>query len=236
MTATTRLGIPEPQASDPLNTTPTTFAATWSAVDPGLGPTICTSSTKPASPYAYQWIYQTDINRHQIWDTTINQWVTILPNDYLIAASSTSANPTSIAALSTKYMCTQINGITFEANVNYKIHAEGVFSYNSTKSTNTAPTQNGKANLHYSLTGAVTTATAVLVSQYVDAWSDTVYNPTTAQTNFALDGIFNSGTANAPAGSNTLSVGWSFEIDGSSFNASSSGYSVSNSLLYVERV
>lgn len=235
MAVTSRLVLPEPQNGDPMNVVPPAFATTWTNVDAAIGPTICTSSTKPSAPYACQWIYQTDINRHAIWDPTSSAWVTILPNDYLLVASSSTANPTSISATSTKYMCTHIDGITFEANVNYKIHVEGTYSYTSTKSSNVSPTQNGKANIHYSLTGAVTTGTAVLASQYVDAWSDIVYNPTTAQSNFTFDGVFNSGTASAPGGSNTLSVGWSFEVGGS-FNGNSSSHSVSNSLLYLERV
>lgn len=232
---TSRLGLPQPVNGDPMNVNPPAFATTWTNIDTAIGPTICTSSTKPGSPYATQWIYQTDINRHAIWDTVANAWVTILPNDYLFLGSNTTANPTTIAATGTKYMIAQLNSLTFEANVNYKLHVEGTFSYTSTKGSNAAPTQNGKINTHYSLTGAVTTATAVLGSQYADAWSDTVYNPTKAQVNFAMDSIFNTGTANAPAGGTTLSVGWSFEVDGS-FNASTSSFSASNSLLYVERV
>jgi len=235
MTTTPRLGLPEPVNGDPMNVNPPAFATTWTNIDPAIGPTLCTSSTKPASPYSTQWIYQTDINRHAIWDTVANAWITILPNDYLFLGSNTTANPTTIAATGTKYMIAQLNGLTFEANVNYKLHVEGTFTYTSTKGSNIAPTQNGKINTHFSLTGAVTTATAVLGSRYADAWSDIVYNPTTAAIDFAMDSIFNTGTANAPAGSNTLSVGWSFEVDGT-FNANASGFSASNSLLYVERV
>lgn len=232
---TPRLALPQPLNGDPMNVNPPAFATTWTNIDAAIGPTICTSSTKPASPYACQWIYQTDINRHAIWDTVASAWVTILPNDYFIAAYSNTANPTTISATGTKYMCTQINGITFEANVNYKLHVEGTFKYTSTKSSNVQPTQNGKVNTHYSLTAPVTTATAVLGSHYVDAWSDIVYNPTTAQVDFAFDDIINTGTANAPAGGATMSIGWSFEVGGS-FNANSSSFSVSNSVLYLERV
>lgn len=226
MANTPRLQLPEPQAGDSMNVNPPFFKTTWQNVDAAIGPTFCTSSTKPASPYACMWIYLTDQNVEQIWDPVANAWITLIATPVGIVASTNTANPTTISAAGTIYLCTSLNGLTVETFRNYRIHVEGTFSYTSNANWNVQRTEKAIASIVTSTTGNVTAASPILQSQYVDAWA--YDNNVTAQRKFTFEGVYNSG-ANA-----NLNVGWTIEVT-PAFNSGGSNFSASNILSYVER-
>jgi hypothetical protein len=226
MSVTSRLGLPIPSLTDSMSANP--FATTFNLLDPAIGPTFCTSSTKPSTPYACQWIYQTDINLEAIWDPTISSWVTIYPNDSGILGSSTTVNTTGISATNTKYMCGTLTSLSLEANRNYKLHVEGIFGYISTRNNNSQCQANGIAYTHQASGSSVLTSSTVIGQQYVDAWVTPSSNAT-AQVNFTFDTIINSGAGG------TNSFGWSFQDGTSGFNPGAGSIYVQNALTYLER-
>lgn len=237
MTSTPRLGLPEPQSSDPMSSTPPAIATIWSNVDGAIGPTFCTSTTKPATPYACQWIYQTDLNAEQIWDPIASAWVTIKPNPTGIVAVTTTVNNTSIAAASTEYQVAILNNIAIEPFRNYKVHVEGIcgFTFNGTQ-TMAQPTQTSEVFIRYAnaasvnLTGTQLGLFGVDASQSGFGYTQTGGLPVFAQQDFAVDSIY-SGTA-----ATQLSVLWSFKVASASFTANTSAQFAQNTLMYVEQV
>jgi len=67
-TNTTNLGIaiPVPGSGEPFLVS--AYNAAISTLDGGVGFTICTSGTRPASPYTGQVIFETDTASSFIWD------------------------------------------------------------------------------------------------------------------------------------------------------------------------
>lgn len=233
MTNTPRLALPEPQTTDSISISPPAFATIWSNVDAAIGPTFCTSSTKPASPYACQWIYLTDLNAEQIWDPIASAWVNIKPNPTGIIGATTTVNNTALTTIATEYQIATVNNMTVEPFRNYKVHVEGIcgFTFDATKAM-AQSTQQGEAFLRYANAASV----ALTDTQFQQVWADamqfgTGYSVTTAiaQQNFTFDGIYTGTSATQ------LSVGWSYRITGS-FSANCSAQYVQNTLMYVEQV
>lgn len=231
MSVTPRLSLPQPQSSDSMAINPPAFNTIWSNLDPAIGPTFCTSATKPATPYSFQWIYLTDTGAHQIWDTVALAWITIKPNPLGILASTNSLNQTNISATGSKFMCTTLLNMTIDPWRTYRVHAEGVFAYTyQNPNTGQVMTQNGEAFIHYKNAATVATTDTIIGQQYVDAYGDaTGFANNTAQQNFSVDGLY-FGSA-----STVLSVGWSFQVSGT-FNPTASAELVQNVLTYVEQV
>lgn len=223
MAVTPRLKLPLPQANDGMNVNPPAFATMWTNTDPALGATACTASTRPASPYACQWIYQTDTNEHFIWDPITSAWVKISSNPTGIISVTSTLNNTSIAAINTRYLVASVNGLTVEQNRNYRIHVEGIFGYTGTNN-QSQPTEFPIAAIHVATSGTVTIGSTIQQSQYCDAWTPDVI----AQANFAFDAMWNSGSGTY------LSAGWSLEVTGA-FNPGASAFFADNVLFYVER-
>lgn len=224
MVVTPRLKLPLPQASDSMDVIPPAFATMWSNTDAAIGPTVCTSGTRPGAPYACQWIWQSDTNEHFIWDPNSSAWVKISSNPGGILGINTALNNTSIGSTGTRFMVASISGIAVEQNRNYRIHAEGVYGYTGSNNLS-QPTETPIAAIHTSTTGSVTTGSTIAQSQYCDAWTSGVL----AQANFAFDAKYNSGS------NLTLSAGWSIEVTGS-FNPGGSSFYANNTMIYVERV
>lgn len=75
-TTTTRLGLVKPAPSDTVDVT-AQLDNNYDLIDKGVGATICTSTTRPASPFSGQLAYQTDGTPHLIiWNGTT--WVVIV--------------------------------------------------------------------------------------------------------------------------------------------------------------
>lgn len=223
MAVTPRLALPLPQASDSMSVNPPAFATMWSNTDAALGPFVCTSGTRPGSPYGCQWIWQSDTNEHFIYDPIALAWVKISSNPGGIIGINSALNNTAIPATATRYLVTAINGLTVEQNRNYRVHVEGIFGY--TGGTNQAqPTETPIAAIHLATAGSVAIGSPIQQSQYCDAWTP----GTIAQANFSFDAVWNSGANLA------LSAGWSLQVTGS-FNPGASSFYANNTLTYVER-
>ena len=232
MTNTPRLGLPEPQPTDLMTITPPAFATIWSNVDGAIGPTICTSSTKPATPYACQWIYLTDTGAEQIWDPIASAWITIKTNPTGIIAVNSQSNQTTIAAAATEYQIQTINAMAIEPYKNYKVHVEGIAGYNFDGTHQTAlGTQTGQVFLRYSNASTVNLTGTLFAAMLADPMQSGLGATTTvkAQQMFSFDGIYIGNS------SSQLSVCWSYEMAGT-FNANSSSYYAKNTIMYVERI
>lgn len=68
-TLTSRLKLLKAALSDPANYV-TYVADAFDKIDAAIGLTLCTSTTRPASPFVGQWILETDTNRRAHWDGT----------------------------------------------------------------------------------------------------------------------------------------------------------------------
>lgn len=71
-TTTTRLALVKPTAgtAEPVNVT-TQLDNNWDAIDAAIGLTVCTSSTRPSSPFTGQWIFETDTGRTYFWNASV---------------------------------------------------------------------------------------------------------------------------------------------------------------------
>lgn len=218
-----------------MSINPPAFATIWTNVDGAIGPTICTSSTKPSSPYACQWIYQTDLNAEQIWDPVASAWVNIKPNPTGIVGLNNTQTNVALTATGTEYQIATVNNLTIEPFRNYKVHVEGICGFTFNGSNIVAqPTQNGQAIIRYANAATVTTGGTLLTQTGVDASESGLgYSPNPfpvyAQQNFAFDGIYVGTSATQ------LSVGWDYELTGT-LTANCSAQYAQNTLIYVERV
>lgn len=83
-TTTTRLGLvkPTPGTNEPVDVE-AQLNGNWDKVDTAIGPTICTSGTRPVTPYDGQLIRETDTRRVYIYNATQTTWEPILgPNAF----------------------------------------------------------------------------------------------------------------------------------------------------------
>lgn len=74
-TTTTRLGLvkPTPGTGEPIDVADH-LNGNWDKVDAAIGATVCTSGTRPASPWDGQMIRETDTRRMYIWNATQAAW------------------------------------------------------------------------------------------------------------------------------------------------------------------
>lgn len=81
-TSTTRLGIvkPTPGTGEPVNLQ-TQINDSWDKIDSAIGATICTSSTRPASPFHGQFIRETDTRKLYVWNATQSAWDLVMDNE-----------------------------------------------------------------------------------------------------------------------------------------------------------
>lgn len=77
---TTRWGFRKPSTSDTVSVA-TDINASMDIIDAALGTTVCTSTTRPASPVQGQTVYETDTRREMIYNGTV--WLSTAP---LVAA------------------------------------------------------------------------------------------------------------------------------------------------------
>ncbi len=75
-TLTTKLGLIMPDGNEPFPNRVQTNT-NWDLIDDHIGEVVCTSGTRPSSPYAGQVIYETDTLRTLIRNTTNTFWTTV---------------------------------------------------------------------------------------------------------------------------------------------------------------
>jgi len=74
-TTTTRLGLTKPDYSD--NVDIDDINDNMDSLDVAAGAKTVTSSTRPASPYDGQFIYETDTQAAYVYDDSITTWVAV---------------------------------------------------------------------------------------------------------------------------------------------------------------
>lgn len=74
-TTTTRIALskPTPGTGEPVNAS-IDVGTNWDKVDAAVGAQICTSGTRPVSPYDGQMIRETDTRRMYVWNATQSAW------------------------------------------------------------------------------------------------------------------------------------------------------------------
>lgn len=89
-TTTTRLLLRKPAPTDLVSVT-TDINAAMDTLDSKIGYTICTSTTRPSTPFAGQPIFETDTGRTLMWTGSIWQAVSFGAVPPLIAVANTGA-------------------------------------------------------------------------------------------------------------------------------------------------
>lgn len=84
-TTTTRLGLRKPASSDSVDVA-TDIDASYDKIDANVGRFICTSSTRPGSPYQGQLIYETDTKDAYQWNGT--SWKKDYTAESLVSATA----------------------------------------------------------------------------------------------------------------------------------------------------
>jgi hypothetical protein len=102
-TSTPRLGLikPTPGSGENVNVLSQLDDA-WDKIDAAIGTTICTSSTRPASPYDGQVIRETDTRRMYVWNATQGAWDQIAiagPSSIIVGSLNVNRALTTDAAL-----------------------------------------------------------------------------------------------------------------------------------------
>lgn len=106
-TTTTKLGLRKPATSDLVNVT-TDLDTPYDSIDNAVGFTICTSSTRPSTPYAGQAIYETDTKNRLLWSGSL--WIHMsIPN---VGSLGSITNPYSgqVVLLTTTHLLYYYNG------------------------------------------------------------------------------------------------------------------------------
>ena len=223
---TPRLSLPTLALDGSDSLSPPVFNTFFTNLDKGIGYTFCTSSTKPATPYACQLIYLTDTWQEQIWDPVANAWITLVELGMGVYALSQTATAVNGTLPTNEYMCG-----TITANLDsgsYNIHAEGMVSWNSNYSASTQPTQQGLIRVRTASGATVTTSSTLQGSRYCDAWAPKNASQLLAQVNFACDVVFAVGTPGQ------FTAGWSYQIN--SLPPGASSFNLTNVLMYLEKV
>lgn len=121
-TTTTRIGLskPTPGTGEPVNAS-IDVGTNWDKVDDAVGAQICTSGTRPGSPYDGQMIRETDTRRMYIWNATQSAWDQIVlpyPAGSILTGSGGSTAglrmTSSGAALNNRYLALRGSGDTVD--------------------------------------------------------------------------------------------------------------------------
>ena len=90
-TSTTRLGLTKPDGTDLVDIAVLNTNA--NKIDAAAGAFVCTSTTRPSTPYAGQIIYETDTDQSFVWDSATSTWNTLAPGATVCTSSSRPASP-----------------------------------------------------------------------------------------------------------------------------------------------
>lgn len=90
-TTTTRLGLSKPATTDLVDIA--VLNGNFDKTDAAAGAYVCTSTTRPSTPYSGQIIYETDTSRSLIWNSATSTWLTLVPGSTVCTSSSRPSSP-----------------------------------------------------------------------------------------------------------------------------------------------
>lgn len=90
-TSTTRLGLTKPDGTDLVDIAVLNTNA--NKIDAAVGAFVCTSTTRPSTPYAGQIIYETDTDQSFVWDSATSTWNVLVPGATICTSASRPASP-----------------------------------------------------------------------------------------------------------------------------------------------
>lgn len=90
-TSTTRLGLTKPDGTDLVDIAVLNTNA--NKIDAAVGAFVCTSTTRPSTPYSGQIIYETDTDQSFVWDSGTSTWNTLAPGATICTSASRPASP-----------------------------------------------------------------------------------------------------------------------------------------------
>jgi hypothetical protein len=90
-TSTTRLALTKPDTTDLVDIS--VLNTNFNKIDSAAGAFVCTSTTRPATPYSGQIIYETDTDQSFVWDSATSSWNTMAPGATVCTSSSRPASP-----------------------------------------------------------------------------------------------------------------------------------------------
>jgi len=90
-TTTTRLGLTKPAGTDLVDIT--VLNSNFDKTDAAAGAFVCTSATRPGTPYSGQIIYETDTKRSYVWDSGTSSWLILVPGSTVCTSASRPAGP-----------------------------------------------------------------------------------------------------------------------------------------------
>ena len=90
-TSTTRLGLTKPDGTDLVDIAVLNTNA--NKIDAAAGAFVCTSTTRPSTPYSGQIIYETDTDQSFVWDSATSTWNVLTPGATVCTSASRPASP-----------------------------------------------------------------------------------------------------------------------------------------------
>lgn len=90
-TSTTRLGLTKPDGTDLVDIAVLNTNA--NKIDAAVGAFVCTSTTRPSTPYSGQIIYETDTDQSFVWDSATSTWNVLTPGATVCTSASRPASP-----------------------------------------------------------------------------------------------------------------------------------------------
>jgi hypothetical protein len=90
-TSTTRLGLTKPDGTDLVDVA--VLNTNFDKTDAAAGAFVCTSTTRPSTPYSGQIIYETDTDQSFVWDSATSTWNVLTPGATVCTSASRPASP-----------------------------------------------------------------------------------------------------------------------------------------------
>jgi hypothetical protein len=120
-TTTTRMGLRKPDPTDVVSVS-TDLNSPYDTVDLNIGVRICTSGSRPGSPFSGLVIYETDTKRKYHWNGSAWEW---LSTGGFVPLTTATVDTTSIAAGGTNNRDVMtISGVAANGTQKYRIFAE----------------------------------------------------------------------------------------------------------------
>lgn len=163
MTNTPKLALPLLNLTDSMAAIPPAWKNQFTLMDAAVGMTICTSGTRPGTPWAGQMIFETDTLRSRIWDAS-NTWTLI--DSVGLGWLSTSTGSLNYSAATEQFVVTKSFAIQF--NRKYRIHVEGRLDYSASGASNVTTELHLRGNTNGA---AVTTGNPILAGCFADQTS-----------------------------------------------------------------
>jgi hypothetical protein len=88
-TTTSRLALTKPAGTDAVDIA--VLNSNADKIDAASGATVCTSGTRPASPYNGQFIFETDTTKVYVFNSSTTAWVGVTPTSVANATNAETA-------------------------------------------------------------------------------------------------------------------------------------------------